>query len=75
MIGSTLIEHKANALFLFLPIKTGLFQVERVLPTPEQCQIVAWCQGVIGKHLSIQKNHISMDENRTSGIYPDELII
>ena len=36
MIGSTLIERKAAALFLFSSIETGLFQVERALPTPGQ---------------------------------------
>ena len=36
MIGSKLIEQKATALFLFSPIETGLFRVERALPTPGQ---------------------------------------
>ena len=36
MIGSTLIEQKAAALFLFSSIETGLFWVERALPTPGQ---------------------------------------
>ena len=38
MIGSTLIEQKAAALFLFSSIETGLFRVERALPTPGQRQ-------------------------------------
>ena len=36
MIGSTLIERKAAALFLFSSIETGLFRVERASPTPGQ---------------------------------------
>ena len=38
MIGLTLIEQKAAELFLFLSIETGLFRVERALPTPVQRQ-------------------------------------
>ena len=36
MIGSTLTEKKASALFLFSSIETGLFRLERALPTPGQ---------------------------------------
>ena len=82
MISSTLIEQKAAALFLFSSIETGLFQVERALPTPGQRQqtnfdplMVAGCQRVVGKRLSLQNNHISMDENGKSCFYPDEPII
>ena len=37
MIGSILIEQKAAG-FLFSSIETGLFRVERALPTPGQRQ-------------------------------------
>ena len=36
MIGSTLIEQKVAALFLFSSIETGLFRVEKAFPTPGQ---------------------------------------
>ena len=36
MIGSMLIEQKAAVLFLFSSIETGLFRVEKALPTPGQ---------------------------------------
>ena len=38
MIGSTLIEQKAAALFLFSSIETGLFRIERALSIPGQRQ-------------------------------------
>ena len=37
--------------------------------------MVALCQGVAGKRLSVQNNRISMDENRKSGFYPGKPII
>ena len=36
MMGSTLIEQQAAAVFLFSSIETGLFRVEKALPTPGQ---------------------------------------
>ena len=82
MIGSTLVEQKAAALFLFSSIETGLFRVERALPTPGQRQQTnldpfdgSRCQRIVGKHLSIYNNRVSMDEDRKSGFYPDEPII
>ena len=36
MIGSTVTERKAAALFLLSSIETGLFGIERTLTTPEQ---------------------------------------
>ena len=75
MIGSTLTEQKVAALFLFSSIEIGLFQVERALPTPGHILMVARCQRVVGKCLSIWNNRVSMDENRKSVFFPDELII
>ena len=73
MICSTLIEQKAAALCLFSSIKTGLFRVERALPRPGYVSkqtstnmMVARCQCVVGRHLSIQNNRVLMDENSKS---------
>ena len=38
MISSILIEQKVVAFFVFLSIETGLFRVERALPTPGKRQ-------------------------------------
>ena len=86
MIGLTLIERKAAALFLFSSIETGLFRVER--PCQHQGNIIKQtplnnvikqptvrCQRDVGKRLSIQNNRVLMDENRKSGVYPNEPII
>ena len=73
MIGSPLTEQKTSALFLYSSIETGLYRVERTLPTPGNVNKqtstllkVAPCQRVVGKRLSIWNNRVSMDESRKS---------
>ena len=64
MIGSTLIEQKAAALFLFSSIVTG-----------HQGNIIKQTSLNVGKRFSVQSSRVSMDENRRSGFYPYEPII
>ena len=72
MIGST-------ALFLFSSIETGLLRLNgpyqhrgNVSKQILSHMMVARCQRVAGKHLSVWNNRISRDENRKSGFYLDE---
>ena len=81
MIGSTLAEETAVAMFLFSYIETGLFGLKgpcqhqgdanKQTSTP---LMVARCQRIVGKRLSIQNNRVSMDENGKIGFYPGEPI-
>ena len=82
MIGSTFIERKAAALFLFSSIETGLFRVERacqhqgnIIKQTSLNKPTVLFQRVVGKRLSIQNKRVSMDEIRKSGFYPNEPII
>ena len=71
MINSTLIEQKAAVLFLFSPIETGLFQLERALPTPGRHQtILDPFDGCL-----VLAHHWQGPYNRKHGFYPDEVII
>ena len=74
MIGSTLIEQTQPRCFYFHPSKQDCFGLKG--PCQHQGNLnkqtsaffmVARCQRVVGKHLSIQNNRVSIDENRKSG--------
>ena len=84
MIGSTLIEQKAAALFPFHPSKQDCFGLKgpcqhqgmrNVIKQTSTLLMVTLCQRVLGKRLSIKDNRVLTDENRKRGFYPGEPII
>ena len=82
MTGSILIEQKQLRCFYFHPSKQDCFGLKgpwqhqgNVNKQTSILLMVARCQCVVGKCLSVLNNRVLMDENRKSGFYRDEPII